>query len=227
MTKKATKVSKAKAAEETKKTEQPETTQDTGNEKTNQPKENSEKENTLQETEGENNGDNSGMTYEQAEIDLNIGAAIKLPEWKGCWFNDITTGKTYVLLDDGNIVDTPHESYKERNDWQIAELTDEQNSIIKEFWNTLSASKEQDVDAAQKEIEEDNIKQNEEYNKLHAIAYNRGKNTSFIKLKKTISIEDLHERKHLPYDAVRDSEFVMNNGYVFDLESSQLTNKKS
>lgn len=91
----------------------------------------------------------------------------------------------------------------------------------------------EDVDSYNKlvkELEEQtetDKKANEDYNSLKAVAYNKAKNGTFIKLKSKISIEDLQKRTNLPVDASRTSEFAMSNGYVFDLEKSELTDKKS
>ena len=52
------------------------------------------------------------LTYEEASGLMSIGAVVKLPEWKGFWFQDMSTGKTFVLTKDNEILDTPDEQCK-------------------------------------------------------------------------------------------------------------------
>lgn len=70
-----------------------------------------------------------GLTYADAEKHLQLGQLIKLPEWGGFWFNNIKTGETFVYTKDGEILDTPHEEYKERNDWQIVDPLDVSDDV--------------------------------------------------------------------------------------------------
>lgn len=73
------------------------------------------------------------MTYKEAEKFLLIGDLIQLSDWTGFWFNNIKTGKTYVLTKDLEIVDTPYEHYKLREDWGIATPTEEQKEVLYKF----------------------------------------------------------------------------------------------
>jgi hypothetical protein len=56
-----------------------------------------------------------GLTYEQAELQLNEGMAIALPEWGGFWFR--TKGRTIVFTREGDFFNTPDDQYKKRTDW--------------------------------------------------------------------------------------------------------------
>lgn len=105
----------------------------------------------------------------------------------------------------------------------VGEEIDNFNKLVEQVKNSpLSAEISLDKDQ-----EQEDKKANEDYNSLKAVAYNKAKDGSFIKLKSKISIEDLQKRANLPVDASRTSEFAMSNGYVFDLEKSELTDKKS
>lgn len=77
------------------------------------------------------------MKYEEIEKELKTGELVKLSDWKGFWFNHIKTGKTYVLTKDLEILDTPYEKYKERNDWEIAIPTEEQKEVLYKFTQTF------------------------------------------------------------------------------------------
>lgn len=156
-----------------------------------------------------------GMPYEQAEEEMKVGNLVALPDWEGFWFKQISDPeKTYVLTKEGKIVDTPHEKYKDSDAWQVVQANEEQDALLAEFW--------------EKKNEEVQKAAGENYKKLISLkaeAYNRVKGTSFIKLSKKISYEDLKDRKNLPSDSSRDSEFILSDGSVFDLESSRVTNQ--
>lgn len=77
----------------------------------------------------------SDLTFEEAEKWLKKDLCIALPEWTGFWFKNIKTGETLVLTKDGEIVDTPHEIYKERSDWKVVKATDDQLKIISDYIN--------------------------------------------------------------------------------------------
>lgn len=157
-----------------------------------------------------------GMSYEDAEKAMNAGQVVALPEWGGFWFKSIDDQeKTYVLTKEGKIVDTPQDEFKERNDWKVVEPTDEQSELLEKFWNKQ-----------QVKIDNEASKQREEYESLKAVAHAGSKTGNFHKLKKKISISDLEERKNLPDDVQQESVFLMDNGFVFDLLSGQLTNRE-
>jgi len=80
-----------------------------------------------------------GMTYEEAEKLLKTGSLIALPEWGGFWFNNIKTNETLVLTKDGEITETPWEICKERNDWRIVEATDEQDQLLRDYFEKADA----------------------------------------------------------------------------------------
>lgn len=77
----------------------------------------------------------TNLTFEEADKWLEKGLCIALPEWTGFWFKNIKTGETLVLTKDGEIVDTPHEIYKERSDWKVVKVTDNQLKIISDYIN--------------------------------------------------------------------------------------------
>lgn len=81
------------------------------------------------------------MTYEEAEKLLKIGELIALPEWKGFWFNDIKTGKTMVLTKEGDVINTPLDEFKERNDWLTVEATEEQGKLLDVYFAQKEESK--------------------------------------------------------------------------------------
>ena len=189
------------------------------NEKTTLPT--SEKKKSLKSKEIESNG----MTYKEAKEHMFTGGLAKLPEWSGFWFADIITRSVFVLTKDGKILDTPHDEYKERNDWQVAEPTEEQINILKDFWRSVKPE-------SKPAIEEDVVEQDREYDKkqldeinsLKAIGYNHGYGTSFRKLDKSISIKKL-ENRDVPSELSVNAEFLMDNGQVYDYAKNQLTNR--
>jgi hypothetical protein len=87
------------------------------------------------------------LTYEEAEKLLKTGSLIALPEWGGFWFNNIKTDETLVLTKDGEITETPWEICKERNDWRVVEATDEQNQLLRDYFEKADAILEIEVDA--------------------------------------------------------------------------------
>lgn len=180
-------------------------------------KENGGIENDDEESSEEELGSAEGMTYEEADVEMDYGQAVKLPEWVGFWFKEIGTDKTFVLTKDGEVLDTPHEEYKERNDWQLVEPTDEQSEILGKFWSKRELGK----------TAEDNKRQHDEISEAKAVAYNRHRGMSFKKLSKKISLEDLQSRKNLPLDSGRTSEFILDNGLVFSLERGLTHENKS
>lgn len=148
-----------------------------------------------------------GMTFAEAEAEMDKGVAVKLPEWGGLWFKQIAgDGQIYVLTKEGNVVDTPHDEYKNRNDWQVAEATDEQHEILTNFWEGKKSS-------------ERLAKQNG----LKAMYFNRG-GGSFVKVPGTFKVSDLLDRKH-PAGTMIDSEFLLENGQVFSVKEGRITNK--
>jgi len=75
-----------------------------------------------------------GMTYKEADEQMNLGYLVALPEWGGFWFKSVKTGETIVLTKDGGITNTPFEEFKERNDWVKAEATEEQQLLLDEYF---------------------------------------------------------------------------------------------
>ena len=78
------------------------------------------------------------MTYEEAEKLLLSGELIKLDEWGGFWFSNIKSGKVFVMTKDNEILDTPHDKYKQEDRWVIAEPTEEQSRLLDEFQAKLA-----------------------------------------------------------------------------------------
>ncbi len=76
-----------------------------------------------------------GMSFQEAEKELDLGNLISLPEWEGFWFKDLINGQLLVFTKDNEILDTPHEEYKLRNDWTIVEATPEQESILRNYFD--------------------------------------------------------------------------------------------
>lgn len=76
----------------------------------------------------------TGMTFEQALKEAEIGELIALPEWEGFWFVDIKTGLLSVLTKENEILDTPSEEFKTRNDWKIVQASPLQVSILEKHY---------------------------------------------------------------------------------------------
>ncbi len=79
-----------------------------------------------------------GMTYAEAEALLKEGKLVKLPEWKGFWFQNLTNGQVLVLTAEGEILDTPWDICKESNDWIEAQATPEQAALLESYFDALS-----------------------------------------------------------------------------------------
>ena len=88
-----------------------------------------------------------GMTYEEAEKLLKLGELIALPEWGGFWFYNFKNEDTLVLTKEGNISDNPAQEFKERNDWQVVEATDDQDQLLRDYFEKADAILEIEVDA--------------------------------------------------------------------------------
>lgn len=78
-----------------------------------------------------------GLIFEEADEFRKIGECIALPEWEGFWFGNLHTGELLVLTKDGDVLYTPHEEYKERNNWKVVTPTAEQLSRIKNHFENL------------------------------------------------------------------------------------------
>ena len=88
-----------------------------------------------------------GMTYEEAEKLLKTGSLIALPEWGGFWFNNIKTGETLVITKEGEITKATWEICKERNDWRVVDATDEQDQLLRDYFEKVDAVLEIEVTA--------------------------------------------------------------------------------
>ncbi len=78
-----------------------------------------------------------GMTFEEAEKLAQTGELITLPEWEGFWFVDIKTGLMSVLTKYNEILDTPFEEFKTRNDWKTVEASPIQASFLEKHYQKL------------------------------------------------------------------------------------------
>jgi hypothetical protein len=76
-----------------------------------------------------------------------------LPGWKGFWFKDIKTNEVLVLTKEGDILDTPWEICKERNDWVEAVATDEQNQLLRNYFASVEDIEVVDAEVLTGEIE--------------------------------------------------------------------------
>jgi len=77
------------------------------------------------------------LTFEEADELRKIGECIALPEWEGFWFGNIKTGKLLVFTKEEEILDTPSQVFKLRNDWKVVTPTAEQLSRIKNYFEKL------------------------------------------------------------------------------------------
>lgn len=78
-----------------------------------------------------------GMKYEEAEKLLNLGELIALPEWGGFWFKNLNVDGILVLTKEGEIVNTPHEEYKERKDWITVKANPEQEKLLDDYFASV------------------------------------------------------------------------------------------
>lgn len=171
----------------------PDVTQDTGKEKE-----------SLKSAENES----QGMTFAEAEAEMDKGVPVTLPKWEGFWFKKIAgDGNVFALTAAGDITEEAMvEELKERNDWQVAAPTDEQSAILEAFWEQKKASEE----VAKR-------------NALKAVYFNRG-GGSFVKTPGKFTVADLMERKY-PNGTMIDSEFLLENGQVYSVKEGRITNK--
>ena len=81
----------------------------------------------------------TGMTYAEAEELMKLGKLVKLPEWEGFWFQNLLSNQVLVLTKEGEVLDTPWDICKERNDWVETEATPEQTKIIENYFAYLES----------------------------------------------------------------------------------------
>lgn len=80
-----------------------------------------------------------GITFDVAELTiLNVGGLAKLPEWEGFWFKNLKTGELLVFTKDNEILDTPNDEYKLREDWISVEATPEQKETLVSYFESLN-----------------------------------------------------------------------------------------
>jgi hypothetical protein len=75
-----------------------------------------------------------------------------LPGWKGFWFKDIKTNEVLVLTKEGDILDTPWEICKERNDW-VEAVANEQNQLLRNYFASVEDIEVVDAEVLTGEIE--------------------------------------------------------------------------
>lgn len=83
-----------------------------------------------------------GMPYEEAEKLLKIGKLITLPEWEGFWFANIPKDLILVFTKEGEILETPFDEFKERNDWKEVEATPGQKEILDKYFEAQNKTLE-------------------------------------------------------------------------------------
>jgi len=104
---------------------------------------------------------NEGMTFEEAEKELNAGYLVALPEWEGFWFKNLNVenvqeGEILVLTKDGEVLNTPWEESKERNDWIIVKANPEQEVLLEDYFASLEVS-DNKIEVVEPEVVEPEI----------------------------------------------------------------------
>lgn len=145
------------------------------------------------------------MSFEEADVQMDLGKCIALPLWHGFWFKKEHNGPIYLLTKDNEVLDTPMDEYKESNEWQVVEPTEEQSEVIANYFENLS--------------------QRECYDSLTAVAYNNGSGTTFRKVMGKVSVSELESRTGDVNALQNDAEILMSNGQVFSYAESRLTNR--
>src|SRR5690606_18046175 len=59
------------------------------------------------------------MSFAEAEEQMEKGVCVALPGWGGFCFKKIAEDQIYVMTKEGDIVETPHDEYKESNEWFV------------------------------------------------------------------------------------------------------------
>lgn len=80
------------------------------------------------------------MSFEEAEKFVNTGHLIALPEWKGFWFKNFKTNELLVLTKEGEITKSIFDEFKERNDWEVVNPTEEQAELLEDYWEAFENS---------------------------------------------------------------------------------------
>jgi|SRR6478736_1075801 len=84
--------------------------------------------------------ESTGMSFEEADKLAKEGFLIALPEWEGFWFRNVTKDNgLLVFTKDGEILDTPDEKYKEREDWIEVKASVEQWAKLTEYFDNETA----------------------------------------------------------------------------------------
>lgn len=86
----------------------------------------------------------TGFNFEEAEKQLSIGNLVSLPEWEGFWFKNIETDQLLVFTKDGEVLDTPQEEFKLREDWITIEPSPEQEESLLIYFKSLQPKIESD-----------------------------------------------------------------------------------
>jgi len=154
------------------------------------------------------------LSYKEASELMSLGAVIKLPEWEGFWFQDMTTGQTFVLTKDNEILDTPDERFKSRIDWEVSTPNKDQEKLLKEFWAK-----------SQKKFEGQGEKINKDNASKKVVAVNSRPGSSFHKLEKPISLKKLETRESLPAIHTIDSQYLLDSGEIYSFKDNSITNE--
>ena len=75
------------------------------------------------------------MKFKEADELRRIGECIALPEWSGFWFGNIKTEELLVLTKDGEILNTPLEEFKERDDWEVRIPNEVQQKLLEDYFS--------------------------------------------------------------------------------------------
>lgn len=140
-----------------------------------------------------------------------------------------TSSKKEVNSDTGSTISS--ETTKDTSEEQKS-LTSEENAekTVTEDTDqpTPEKTEESADDKSQKQQEElaEQAKQDfEENQSTKALYFNRAPDTSWVKIKKAITVEKLQLREDLPVEATRDSEYLLEDGRIFSATTNEITNK--
>lgn len=154
-----------------------------------------------------------GLSFEEADQLMSEGGTVKLPEWKGFWFKEIENPEQiYVLTKDGKIVDTPHDEYKSREDWEVAVPTADQSKLLSDFW-------------LDKKTEKNAKKDHNAQENLKALYHARRQGGSFEPVTEKSTVKDLKKREKTSKGHSIESLYLLENGKVFSVRDNAVTNQ--
>lgn len=159
-----------------------------------------------------------GLTYEEAIEAMEVGNFISVVGSNLMLFKQISNPeKTYALDISEKVISEVSLTVMSLMKgylpgYIIVAPSEDQDDILADFWE-------------KKNQEDQSIKDHAKLLSMKVKAYNRAKETTFIKLNGSLTYEELVSRTNLPNDASRDSQFILADGTVYDLESGSLTNR--